>query len=172
MRQLVDGLLSFARLAHCERQDVSLDLEVMVRAVIEEQALEAGDRSIRWEVGRLPRVLGDPPMLHVLLQNLLGNAVKFTRGRAEAIVEIGAVEAGPGEAGFRVRDNGAGFDPAQAGRLFGVFQRLHHREAFEGTGIGLASVQRIVVRHGGRVRAEGRPGQGATFEVILPAAPA
>jgi chemotaxis family two-component system sensor kinase Cph1 len=123
-------------------------------------------RAIEWRVDDLPTVHADPSLLRVALAHLLSNAVKFTRGRADARIEILPV-VGDGEAGLAVRDNGVGFDPAQSGRLFGLFQRLNRPDEFEGSGLGLALVRRVVEKHGGRVWAEGEPGAGATFYLTL-----
>ena len=126
---------------------------------------------IAWTIHPLPAVLADRALLRLVLVNLLANAVKFTAGRAEAQIEIGRGPDAPGAAVIYVRDNGAGFDPRFAEKLFGVFQRLHSQEEFEGTGIGLANVQRIVQRHGGRTWAEGAVDAGATFYFSIPVPP-
>jgi light-regulated signal transduction histidine kinase (bacteriophytochrome) len=127
-------------------------------------------RKVEWIMHPLPEVPGDPGMLQLVFTNLLSNAFKYSRHAPKAIIEIGTSDAGaaPGEAVIFVRDNGVGFDMTYADRLFGVFQRLHKVEDFEGTGIGLANVQRIVLRHGGRVWAESEPNVRTTFYVALP----
>jgi two-component system, chemotaxis family, sensor kinase Cph1 len=135
--------------------------------VILESRPETQGREITWEIGPLPVVHGDPAMLHLVLRNLVSNAVKYTRPRQKAIIEIGCTET-PDERVLFVQDNGVGFDPRYADKLFSVFQRLHSTEEFEGTGIGLANVRRIITRHGGRTWANGRVGEGATFFVALP----
>jgi PAS domain S-box-containing protein len=168
MEQLVDGLLSFSRLGRTELRVVAIDTVQMVNAVIEEFREEIADREIHWTVGRLPRLQGDPTLMRLVFQNLLGNAIKFTRDQAKAEIEILPLDGLTGECGLMVRDNGVGFDPTYGHKLFKVFQRLHREDEFEGTGIGLANVHRIVSRHGGRGWAEGRPGQGATFFIAFP----
>jgi light-regulated signal transduction histidine kinase (bacteriophytochrome) len=139
-----------------------------VREVISELEPDAAGRAIEWIIGDLPIVSGDAAMLRVVLANLIGNAIKFTRHRETARVEIGSRHGRDTEAVISVRDNGVGFDMTYADKLFGVFQRLHRADEFEGTGIGLATARRIIVRHGGRIWAEGSPGQGAVFHFSLP----
>jgi light-regulated signal transduction histidine kinase (bacteriophytochrome) len=129
---------------------------------------DTGGRNIRWSVGELPVVQGDRAMLRQVFANLLGNAVKYTRDRSPAEIEIGSQNGQSDEDVVFVRDNGAGFDMQHADKLFGVFQRLHTSEEFEGTGIGLANVNRIVGRHGGRCWAEAVVGVGATFYFSFP----
>jgi light-regulated signal transduction histidine kinase (bacteriophytochrome) len=131
---------------------------------------QAKDQDISWEIGALPVCYGDRALLRVVLVNLLSNAVKFSGTRPQAKVEIGSVDGQGDKSEIFVRDNGVGFDMQYADKLFGVFQRLHRTDEFEGTGIGLATVQRIVHRHGGTVRAEGTEHQGATFYFSLPKA--
>ncbi len=126
------------------------------------------ERAIRWQVGPLGRAQADPVMMRLVIENLLSNAIKYTRGQPEAVIEVVREADRDGEAVFCVRDNGVGFDMSYVNKLFGVFQRLHRVEEFEGTGIGLANVRRIVERHGGQVWAEGVLGQGATFHFTLP----
>lgn len=168
MGQLIDDILGFSRLARQDLMKTRLDLNPLARAVIEEMEPEAGDRKIEWRIGDLPTIQGDPSLLRAAFANLLGNAVKFTGHKPEAVIEMGPLDDLGAEVGVFVRDNGAGFDPAYAHKLFGVFQRLHLDDEFEGTGIGLANVQRIAQRHGGRVWAEGNPGEGATFYLAFP----
>jgi len=167
MELLVQDLLNFSRTSRAELRlrEVQLgDLVGEVRASIQS---ELNGRAIDWNVHELPEVRADPALLRVVFNNLLGNAAKYTRPRKTAVVEIGTCPSKREHIIF-VRDNGVGFDMQYVGKLFGVFQRLHHEEEFEGTGIGLATVQRIIVRQGGRVWAEGKENEGATFYFSLP----
>ena len=172
MQKLIDDLLGFSRLAACPVARQPVDPTLLVREAIEELASESRGRAVEWQVGSLPWLDADPSLLRVALANLLSNALKFTRGRELARIEVFAVAGDRPEPVIAVRDNGAGFAPEDAGRLFGAFQRLHSSAEFEGSGIGLSIVNRIVTRHGGRVWAEGQPGVGATFFFSLgPAEP-
>jgi light-regulated signal transduction histidine kinase (bacteriophytochrome) len=166
---LVDNLLTFSQMGRHALNKVSGDLNALVEEVRRKVMRDVTpDRMVRWEVGPLGRVYGDPVMLRLVIENLLSNAVKYTRDRPKAMIEVGRLQPRDGEAVFFVRDNGVGFDMAYVEKLFGVFQRLHRVEEFEGTGIGLANVRRIVERHGGRTWAEGAVGKGATFTFTLP----
>ena len=168
MGVLIDDLLAFSRMGRVEPKRVRVPLGPLVDGVVAELAPEIAGRQVAWEIGPLPEVIGDPAMLHQVWKNLLENALKFSRTMAPARISVGSAPCGPGEVQVYVRDNGVGFDMKYAAKLFQVFQRLHSAEEFEGTGIGLAIVQRIVQRHGGRAWAEGAPGHGATFWVALP----
>ena len=172
MGSLIDDLLRFARIARSSVNFRSVELEPLVREVINELESETAGRSVVWSVSNLPAVCGDRALLKHVLLNLFSNAVKYTSGRPVARIEVGSLPAAPegDERVLYVRDNGAGFDPRYAAKLFRVFQRLHNASEFEGNGVGLALVQRIVERHGGSVRAEGSVGSGASFYVSLPAA--
>ncbi|MFP2904057.1 PAS domain-containing protein [Pyxidicoccus sp. 3LFB2] len=165
--QLVDDLLAFSRLGRAELKRVPVDLSQLVEEVKRELAPECEGRQVTWRVGRLPAVQGDASLLRVAFKNLLSNALKYSRPRREALIEVTAEERG-GEVQVQVRDNGVGFDMQYVDKLFGVFQRLHTVEQFEGTGIGLANVRRIVHRHGGRISARGQLDEGATFQFTLP----
>lgn len=168
MGRLIDDLLSFSRHGRAELRVTPVRLGDLVEEVQRQLQTEIANRRIVWKVGPLPEVHGDRAMLHQVFANLLGNAVKYTRGRAEAMIEIGAEKSGAGEWVVFVRDNGAGFNPKYTDRLFNVFQRLHSESEFEGTGVGLANVRRIVQRHGGRTWAEGQVDVGATIYFALP----
>ncbi len=167
MGELIDDLLAFSRMGRSEMRERVVDLGALVRDLRTTLDSAAQGRVIQWTIHPMPAVRGDPSMLRLVLMNLLGNAVKYTRARAQAEIEFGCVGEEEGRLVFRVRDNGAGFDMKYADKLFGVFQRLHRADEFEGTGIGLASVRRIVVRHGGRVWAEARVDAGASFYFTL-----
>ena len=168
MGALIDDLLGFSRIGRAETKLSAVDLEELVAEVVAELRQETKGREIAWKIGPLPVCHGDRSMLKVALVNLLSNAVKFTRPRQLAEIEVGCSDEKEDQAEIFVKDNGAGFDMQYVDKLFGVFQRLHLAEEFEGTGIGLATVQRIIHRHGGEVRAEGAVGQGATFYFSLP----
>jgi signal transduction histidine kinase len=168
MGNLIDDLLAFSRIGRIEAQKTRVNVEQLVKEVIADVRQETRGREIAWKVEALPICYGDRSMLKQVIVNLVSNAVKFTSMRAQTEIEIGCMDVNENEVEIFVRDNGAGFDMEYVGKLFGVFQRLHLPEQFEGTGIGLAIVQRIVLRHGGKVRAEGVPDQGATFYFSLP----
>jgi PAS domain S-box-containing protein len=168
MGNLVDDLLAFSRIGRAEAQRTTIKLEPLVRDVLGEIAPDTQGRNIHWQIGSLPICYGDPSLLRLVFSNLVSNAVKFTRTRPQAEIEIGSLNHTSDEAIVFVKDNGVGFDMKYQNKLFGVFQRLHSQEAFEGTGIGLATVQRIVHRHGGKVWAEASIDNGATFFVALP----
>jgi PAS domain S-box-containing protein len=172
MGRMIDDLLSFSRMG---RQAMSLgevELRSLVQDILKDLEPDTRGRDIDWRIDELPLVRGDRAMLRIVLVNLMSNALKFTGPREQARIEIGSTAGEGSEAVVFVRDNGVGFDMSFADRLFGVFQRLHHADEFEGTGIGLANVLRIVKRHGGRAWAEGKTGQGATFFFSLPSASA
>lgn len=170
MSQLIDDLLVFSRTGRSELKCSRLDMREMARSVFEEIAADPGARArIDFNVGELPGSTGDAALVRQVWVNLLSNAVKFSSLQKRAVIEVGGANEGS-QVVYNVRDNGVGFDMQYAGKLFGVFQRLHPATEFEGTGIGLALVQRIVARHGGRVWAEAKVGQGATFSFTLPGA--
>jgi len=170
MGSLIDALLDFSRLGRTELRRNRVPLDHALVEARNELSAETHGRDILWNTLPLPVVQGDRTLLRQVFVNLLSNAVKFTRSRSQAHIEVRSAPelAEPGEVVILVRDNGVGFDMAYAEKLFGVFKRLHKAEEFEGTGIGLANVHRIVRRHGGRIWAEGKPDAGATFYVALP----
>jgi len=168
MNQLIDDLLAFSRIGRAELHRRRVDLTGLVQTARQDLAAETAGRVIEWAVHPLPAVQADPSLLRQAVVNLVSNALKFTASREPARIEIGSSSIDPGKTVIYVRDNGVGFDPRYAGKLFGVFQRLHNGRDFEGTGIGLANVRQIIRRHGGRVWAEGKPGEGATFYFSLP----
>ena len=173
MGRLIDDLLAFSRTGRVEMRLVKVDMREMVDQVIRDLEMECAGRKITWDIKPLNKVAGDPSLLRLVWTNLLDNAVKYTRQREEAKIEIGQMDdnhngADVNEVVYYVRDNGVGYDTRYATKLFGVFQRLHRAEDFEGTGIGLANVQRIIHRHGGRVWSEAQVDIGATFYFSLP----
>jgi signal transduction histidine kinase len=167
MGQLIDDLLAFSRMSRTEMRQADVRLDDLVQAAIQGLEMTTRGREIVWETSPLPEVRGDRALLKQVFTNLLDNAVKYTRGREPARIAIGEHAREDGQVTLFVRDNGAGFDMQYAQKLFGVFQRMHRSEEFEGPGIGLATVQRIVARHGGRIWAEAAVGQGATFYFTL-----
>jgi signal transduction histidine kinase len=175
MGHMIEVFLGFSRLGRAELNASRVPLNGLVAQIVVELEPETRGREVVWKIEALPEVLGDPMLLRRVWSNLLGNALKYTRTRPIAQIEVGSAPQEPhrpGQVTVYVRDNGVGFDPAYASRLFTVFQRLHHSSEFEGDGLGLAIVRRIVQRHHGRVWAEGVPGRGATFFLTLPLAQA
>ncbi|OOO00855.1 MAG: Phytochrome-like protein cph1 [Chromatiales bacterium USCg_Taylor] len=168
MAELIDDLLTFSRIGRTELRSARLDLSGLVEEVLRILEPETTGRDIEWVMSPLPEAQGDPQLLRLVFQNLIGNALKYSRPKPQARIEIGVIREGA-ELIFSIRDNGVGFDTCYVDRLFGVFQRLHSGAEFEGTGIGLANVKRIVHRHGGRVWADGAVGEGACFYFSLPA---
>jgi light-regulated signal transduction histidine kinase (bacteriophytochrome) len=171
MGTLIDNLLSFSRMGRAAMCAARVDLEQLVRNTIKELEQEAAGRDIVWKIGALPQVHADQALLRQVLINLISNALKYSRTRPRTEIEIGCPPDSNGEHVVFIRDNGVGFDMKYAEKLFGVFQRLHEAGEFEGTGIGLANVQRIIGRHGGRTWAEGVVDAGATFYFSLPKSP-
>ncbi len=169
MATLIDNLLGFSRMSRQEMALRPIDMGALVREVFDEVRGAAPERSIVLRLGSMPPARGDRALVRQVLVNLLSNAVKFTRARAEATIDVAGTSDGQ-QITYCVKDNGVGFDMAYVSRLFGVFHRLHAPEEFEGTGIGLANVKRIVTRHGGTVWAEGKVGEGASFYFTLPCA--
>lgn len=162
MAQMIEGLLAFSRLSYRKIQPKPLDLKALVKDVVDQLRAEDRSRKIDVQIGELGTLPADPVLMRQVFVNLLSNAFKFTRGRSEAKVEIGVRSGGTADIYF-VKDNGVGFDMAYADKLFGVFQRLHKESEFEGTGVGLSLVRRILFWHGGRIWAEAAPGEGACF---------
>lgn len=165
--KLVDDLLSFSQMGRAALRPSSINMADLVRACLDKLALDTRGRNIEWDIAPLPTLRADPNFLQLALYNLLSNAVKFTGQKELAVIRISATETAQ-ETVITVADNGAGFNMDYVHKLFGVFQRLHRMEDFQGTGIGLANVRRIVERHGGRVWAQSQPGQGATFHFSIP----
>ncbi len=168
MDRLIEGLLTFSRAGRSAISPVRLDIKRIVKEIWDEQCLLNPGRRMELRIGRLPLSSGDRILIRQVVANLLANAVKYTRKKKSATIKIGG-HAQDGENVYNIKDNGAGFDMTYYDKLFGVFQRLHSESEYEGTGVGLAIVQRIIHRHGGRVWAEGKVGQGAIFYFSLPA---
>ncbi|MGD0887038.1 MAG: ATP-binding protein [Thermodesulfovibrionales bacterium] len=167
MGMLIDDLLAFSRIGRSDMRKRKVSFDALVRDAVQGIVHDVKGRDIQWIIGELPDIYGDQSMLRLVLDNLISNAVKFTKTRPRAKIEIGCKEE-RSEFIFFITDNGVGFDMEYVDKLFGVFQRLHHQNEFEGTGIGLANVQRIIARHGGKTWAEGSPGKGATFYFSIP----
>jgi light-regulated signal transduction histidine kinase (bacteriophytochrome) len=165
MGQLIDDILKFSRTGRLELTFSEIDMENLAREVLAE--LQPTDSRLQVEIAALPPVNGDRAMMHQVFVNLLANAIKFSRFKEPAMIKVGAFIKGE-ETVYFVQDNGAGFDMQHANKLFGVFQRLHSTSEFEGTGIGLAIVKRIITRHGGRVWADGKVNEGATIYFAIP----
>src|SRR5206468_1320092 len=168
MGQLIDGLLAFSHLGRQPLDQSDIAMEELAASVFEELKADARNRDVLIELQSLPPAFGDRNMIRQVFVGLIGNAFKFTRPRANAVIEIGHKETAAGQTIYYVRDNGVGFDMQYSSKLFGVFQRLHRPDEFEGTGVGLALAQRIIQRHGGRIWAEGKVNEGATFFFTLP----
>jgi len=169
MGVLIDDLLVFSRMGRSEMSDTKVDMNSLAQEVIQELRADTSGHGVVWKCQPLPSVHGDRALLRQVLINLFSNAVKYSRPRDPAVIQVGCSEGAAGvETVFFVKDNGVGFDMAYADKLFGVFQRLHRADEFEGTGIGLANVRRIILRHGGRTWAESKPDAGATFYFSLP----
>ena len=170
MGNLIDDLLAFSRIGRAESRTTEVNLQQLVKEVVSEIGQQTKGQDISWRIGPLPVCYGDRSLLKLVIVNLLSNAVKFSGTRRPAKIEVGSVDGSTDNTEVFVRDNGVGFDMQYINKLFGVFQRLHRADEFEGTGIGLATVQRIIHRHGGTVRAEAAVDQGATFYFSLPKA--
>ncbi|MDB4917894.1 MAG: sensor histidine kinase [Gemmatimonadetes bacterium] len=167
MGELIDDLLAFSKLGRTELSYDAVALDALVAGVIRKLEMATKDRMITWEVAALPTVIGDAALLKQVFMNLIDNAIKYSRTRTDARITIGTAGTEGNRIVIFVRDNGVGFDMQYAHKLFGVFQRLHRAEEFEGTGIGLATVRRIIARHGGRIWVDGEIDHGATFSLTL-----
>jgi light-regulated signal transduction histidine kinase (bacteriophytochrome) len=168
MGRLIDDLLAFSRLGRQPIESARIDMRALAQEVFDELAAAEPDRKIQLDLHPLPPGLGTQAMIRQVWINLIGNAIKFTKDREIAVIDIGAVEDESGGTVYYIKDNGVGFDMRYVDKLFGVFQRLHTQQEFTGTGVGLALVQRIIQRHGGRVWAEAEVNHGATFYFTLP----
>jgi two-component system sensor kinase len=167
MGRLIDELLNFSRLGRQPMRSSMMDMTALAQSVFEELMAQQAGRKVQLELNPLPPARGDEPLVRQVLVNLLSNAIKFTRHREAARIEIGG-QSESEQNTYYVKDNGVGFDPKYSNKLFGVFERLHRADEFEGTGVGLALVQRIIQRHRGRIWAESQVGQGATFFFTMP----
>jgi PAS domain S-box-containing protein len=168
MGKLIDAILAFSRMGRTELKKSTVDMNTLVSKTIETFKEETGRRKIKWQVAKLPEVYGDHAQLTIVMSNLLSNSIKYTSKKEEAEIGVGFLDGGSFEDIFYVKDNGVGFDMQFSGKLFKLFERLHHPSEFEGTGFGLANSRRIIQRHGGRIWAEGVAGEGATFYFSLP----
>jgi light-regulated signal transduction histidine kinase (bacteriophytochrome) len=167
MNMLIDELLRFSRLGRKQIVKQRVDMQAVARSVIELIHAGAPDRDIDWQIGSMPHASADPVLIEQVFSNLIGNALKYSGKEERPRIAVGFDDDG-GDASYFVDDNGVGFPMSQADRLFGVFERLHREDEFEGHGIGLATVHRILSKHGGRIWAESEPGDGATFRFQLP----
>jgi light-regulated signal transduction histidine kinase (bacteriophytochrome) len=167
MGSLIDDLLSFSRTARAELKKSAFTMNKVVDEVLTQINPTVINRKIEWRISQLPEIYGDYNLLRQVWINLIENSVKYTRAREYTVIEIAFTESDK-ETVFHIKDNGVGFDIKYANKLFGVFQRLHSSSQFEGTGIGLANVQRIILRHGGKTWAEAEPDKGATFFFSIP----
>jgi two-component system sensor kinase len=166
MGQLIDDLLALSRIGRQELSEATIDMTTLAESVADEIRRHEPDRDLRIRIDALPPARGERTLVRQVFTNLLGNAAKFTRPRGSSQIEVGSYRENE-KTVYYVRDDGVGFDMKYADKMFGVFQRLHRPDEFEGTGVGLAIVHRIVTRHDGRVWAHGEPGQGATFFFTL-----
>ena len=168
MGNLIEDLLAFSRVGTATIKKKAVNLDELIRETLDDYSPEMKDRQIDWNIQQMGVAEADRDLLRLVFGNLISNAVKFTGGRTNPKIEIGRTKDSTDETVFFVRDNGAGFDPEYTEKLFGLFQRLHSQDEFEGTGLGLANMQRIILRHGGRAWAEGAVDVGATFYFSLP----
>ena len=167
MGRLIDDMLSFSRLSRAEMHTSPIDMQALVQALFDELTTPESRARIDLHLDLLKPAIGDATLIRQMWINLLSNALKFSSGKERAIIEVKSTQS-KGETIYSIRDNGAGFDMKYADKLFGVFQPLHSESEFEGTGVGLAIVQRVISRHGGRVWGEGKVDQGAVFYFTLP----
>jgi light-regulated signal transduction histidine kinase (bacteriophytochrome) len=166
MDSLIEGVLQFSRVTRQDITKVSVATDAMVRDIFTDMQLDLQGRTVEVVIGKLIDCQADPLLLRQVWTNLIGNAVKYTRNRPDARIEVSSLQSG-GETVYSIRDNGAGFDMSRIEKLFGVFQRYHSAAEFEGNGVGLAIVANIIQRHGGRIWAEAKPDEGATFSFTL-----